>query len=238
MPLGRQKDAIATVSLVDLPFVVRFPSRRIPATFSLAWLFYYGGAALGAPQTLEQCGDAATRGYRLRVLADGTMQFTTWNPGAFSVATVNAIGAGFNLVQVNKSASLNSVLLNGGTAVQAAGTMAAPTSADDRILGASDSAGADVLLGAEIAQAAMAQVLSLALSTMYDSTRRAQRLREQPGATLSYIDFGRVGWQPTDEVTPGLARFGDDVTGARIEALGLTGSLVRRADRVTDWATP
>lgn len=239
MPLGRQKDYIAAVYFLELPFVIRAPARRVPPTFSMAWLVYWSGGALATPQTVDICGDAATRGYRLQVLANATVRFSTWNPGIFSVTTGNALVANaFNLIQVNKSLSQNAIRLNAGTAVQAAGTMAAVSPSDNRILGASDIAGTDLLFNVDMAQACMGQVGTLMSSTLMSSTQRAQRLRELPGGTISYLDFGRVSSAIADEATPGLGHFGDDASGARVEALGIVGTQLHQSDRTVDWGTP
>lgn len=237
MPLGRQKAMVRVVSSSDDVVRVRYPSRVIPARPTLAWLLYKQQAtAPAADETIEECGDGATRGYRLEYTTGQAIRYTTYSgAGGASVTSSNTLAGEddvFFLVVAMHQGAVNRVVLNETQTSAVAAAMAAPTSADDRFL-LSRAAQANPLFACAAAQCSLGQMAWLDVDTLYSTIRGAQRLLEGSGA-LSYIDWTRLVFASGNGQS---AHFGDDVTGARVDvpAAAAAGTYVR-ADRTSDWS--
>lgn len=258
MPLGRRKQDVRLVSFPagTLPFLVRAPAVRVTANVGnecvlIAWRLALGSALPAADETIEQCGDGSTTGWRLELLTTGAVRFTTYRAGPASSSvtssnTLTAADANKNFVVAASISGVSmSVYLNARqTTAVAGGAMVTPAGAD-LVLGAATSLGTDsigqVRLGERWQTLPLTGVSGLDLATLAQRTRDAQRL-EEPGGCVSYIDFGRYNPVPlAGSVNPG-GTFGDDVTGAMVTVQTPSGSSIPtprllRADRQSDWST-
>lgn len=252
MPLGRRKQMVRGASFPagTLPFLVAAPARRVGVNVTMAWHLALGAILPVADETIEQCGDGSTRGWRLELLTTGAVRFTTYRAGPASTAltttnvlTVADVGLNFiaiaSISGVSMRVYLNELLTSGA----AGGAMVVPTAADTLILGAQTSGGTSPVTQTQLIrrwQSHAASVGGLSLETLYQRTRDAIRLEEPPGC-VSYIDFGRYIPDLSGTTLGGTAgHFGDDVTGARIANQGgppVPANVLIRADRAADWSS-
>lgn len=240
MPLGRQKFYIRGVNAPSgagtLPFAVTAPQPARSNVVVIAHLLWLSGVP-AADETIEQFGNASTRGYRLEVLTTGAVRMTAYRAGPANTAATssNVLTAAdankfFIAIGIVTTAGV-SVYLNTTitTTVQAspmviqAAPGAAGTGGDNRILIAQDAAGTGRINAVRACQnwsmnGGFPGVLSLA--TLFETTREAQRL-EEPNGCASYIDFGRYSLGVTTAgVVTGLP-FGDDRKGGlRVAPVG------------------
>lgn len=240
MPLGRMKAMVRVVQAAGTSAIrVRYPLRVIPTGgFNLAWLLYKQRATPpAADETIEECGDGATRGYKLEYTTTETVRLTTYSgAGGDSVTSSNALTGEDNVFFFVKAAhegTVNRIILNETLSSAAAAAMTDPTPADDRFL-LSDAAALSPLFACWAAQCALGGYSWLGTANMYPTIREAQRLLEG-SSVLSYIDWTRLVGSAT--LLGQAESFGDDVTGARVEVpADAAGSIYVRADRPTDWS--
>lgn len=258
MPAGREKFYIRGVQAPNgagtLPFVITAPAPPRSNIVVVAHLLWLASIPV-ADETVEQFGNASTRGYRLEVLTTGAVRMTAYRAGpanttATSSNVLTAADANKFFLAIGVVTSGNvSVYLNTTitTTIQAspmviqAAPGAAGTGGDDRILIAQDVAGTGRINAVRACQNWSINAAfpgTLALAQLFGTTREAQRLEEPDCA--SYIDFGRYNLGVTTAgVTTGLP-FGDDRTGGT--RVGLAGApypqpAKMRANRLLDWST-
>ena len=231
MPAGRQKKDIRGVHAPSgagtLPFIVAAPTPKRANVVTIAHLLWLGSFPLLADETIEQFGNASTRGYRLEVLTTGAVRATVYRAGPASTAATSSnlltaadVGK-FFLFIVSVTTAGVSVYLNTTitTVVQAspmviqAAPGAAGTGGDDRVLMAQDAAGTGRINAVRMCQCWSINngfPGTLDLAGLFGRTREAQRLEETDGA-MSYIDFGRYSLEPTTAGVMTGKPFGDDV---------------------------
>lgn len=252
MPLGRRKQEVRVVSYPagTVPFLVRAPSVRVSANVLIAWRLALGSALPAADETIEQCGDGSTTGWRLELLTTGVVRFTVFRagPASSSVSSTNALtaaDAGKNfVVAAGISGTALVVYLNSTLATAVAGGAMVSPAGESLFLGARDLLGTSpitqVKLGERWQTLPLTGTGAVDLATLWQRTRDAQRL-EEPAGCVSYLDFGR--YNPValaGAVNPG-GTFGDDVSGAAVIVQTPSGSSIPtpglvRADRTTDWS--
>ena len=251
MPLGRRKQMVRGASFPagSLPFFVPAPSRRVGVNVTVAWHLALGAILPVADETIEQCGDGSTRGWRLELTTTGAIRFTVYRAGpantalsSSNVLTVADVGLNFLAIASISGVSMRVLLNETETTGAAGGAMVTPTAADSLILGARTTGGTSPVTQAQLIrrwQSHAVGVGALSLDTLYQRTKDALRLEEPPGC-VSYIDFGRYIPDLSGTTLGGTAgHFGDDVTGARIVNQGgppIPANVLVRADRDADWS--
>lgn len=257
MPLGRQKRdvrGVCALSGTELPFVVTAPQPRRSNVVVVAHLLRLTTGLPTANETIEQFGNASTRGYRLEVLTSGAVRMTAYRagPASTSVSSTNLLTAAdadklFVAIGIVTSGTVQVYLNDTSTAAALGGAMviqAAPaadgTGGDNRYICAQDAAGTgriNRVRPVQNVQVATAFPGVLNLGELFARTREALRLEEIPGCS-SYIDFGRYSLDVTTAGVPTGQPFGDDVTGARVAPVGAPylSPWSARADRDEDWS--